>query len=113
MASESRFSAISGSDAASIFMEPIHLSSAIAAKKIIHEGEATGKAAGAPLYVSYYLQRIKFLHLATFTPTRLNIYFQMKVSVTAKNAGFGLLYLKLSDSRVRLCTKCAAIERGL
>uniref|UniRef100_A0A8C7XEH6 Dual specificity phosphatase 27 n=1 Tax=Oryzias sinensis TaxID=183150 RepID=A0A8C7XEH6_9TELE len=37
MASESRFSAISGSDAASIFMEPIHLSSAIAAKKIIHE----------------------------------------------------------------------------
>ncbi|RVE75183.1 hypothetical protein OJAV_G00014230 [Oryzias javanicus] len=37
MASESRFSAISGSDAASIFMEPIHLSSAIAAKKIINE----------------------------------------------------------------------------
>ncbi|XP_028323876.1 serine/threonine/tyrosine-interacting-like protein 2 [Gouania willdenowi] len=35
--SESRFSAISGSDAASIFMEPIHLSSAIAAKKIINE----------------------------------------------------------------------------
>lgn len=30
---------ISGSDAASIFMEPIHLSSAIAAKKIISEGE--------------------------------------------------------------------------
>lgn len=30
---------ISGSDAASIFMEPIHLSSAIAAKKIINEGE--------------------------------------------------------------------------
>lgn len=30
---------ISGSDAASIFMEPIHLSSAIAAKKIIKEGE--------------------------------------------------------------------------
>lgn len=40
MASESRFSAISGSDAASIFMEPIHLSSAIAAKKIINEGES-------------------------------------------------------------------------
>uniref|UniRef100_A0A3Q1FTL1 Dual specificity phosphatase 27 n=1 Tax=Acanthochromis polyacanthus TaxID=80966 RepID=A0A3Q1FTL1_9TELE len=39
MASESRFSRISGSDAASIFMEPIHLSSAIAAKKIINEGE--------------------------------------------------------------------------
>jgi len=39
-ASESRFSLISGSDAASIFMEPIHLSSAIAAKKIIGEGEA-------------------------------------------------------------------------
>uniref|UniRef100_A0A8C2XMB6 Dual specificity phosphatase 27 n=1 Tax=Cyclopterus lumpus TaxID=8103 RepID=A0A8C2XMB6_CYCLU len=37
MASESRFSAISGSDAASIFMEPIHLSSAVAAKKIISE----------------------------------------------------------------------------
>nr|XP_057907587.1 serine/threonine/tyrosine-interacting-like protein 2 [Doryrhamphus excisus] len=37
MMSESRFSAISGSDAASIFMEPIHLSSAIAAKKIISE----------------------------------------------------------------------------
>lgn len=37
--SESRFSAISGSDAASIFMEPIHLSSAVAAKKIINEGE--------------------------------------------------------------------------
>ncbi|XP_077370078.1 serine/threonine/tyrosine-interacting-like protein 2 isoform X2 [Festucalex cinctus] len=37
MMSESRFSAISGSDAASIFMEPIHLSSAIAAKKIINE----------------------------------------------------------------------------
>ncbi|XP_070814108.1 serine/threonine/tyrosine-interacting-like protein 2 isoform X2 [Chaetodon trifascialis] len=37
MISESRFSAISGSDAASIFMEPIHLSSAIAAKKIISE----------------------------------------------------------------------------
>ncbi|KAM6893214.1 serine/threonine/tyrosine-interacting-like protein 2 [Lycodopsis pacificus] len=36
-ASESRFSVISGSDAASIFMEPIHLSSAIAAKKIIGE----------------------------------------------------------------------------
>ncbi|XP_071335762.1 serine/threonine/tyrosine-interacting-like protein 2 [Trachinotus anak] len=35
--SESRFSMISGSDAASIFMEPIHLSSAIAAKKIINE----------------------------------------------------------------------------
>uniref|UniRef100_A0A665VXR3 Dual specificity phosphatase 27 n=1 Tax=Echeneis naucrates TaxID=173247 RepID=A0A665VXR3_ECHNA len=32
-----RFSTISGSDAASIFMEPIHLSSAIAAKKIINE----------------------------------------------------------------------------
>ncbi|XP_057685791.1 serine/threonine/tyrosine-interacting-like protein 2 isoform X2 [Corythoichthys intestinalis] len=37
MMSESRFSAISGSDAASIFMEPIHLSSAVAAKKIINE----------------------------------------------------------------------------
>nr|XP_040033052.1 serine/threonine/tyrosine-interacting-like protein 2 [Gasterosteus aculeatus aculeatus] len=37
MASESRFSMISGSDAASIFMEPIHLSSAIAAKQIISE----------------------------------------------------------------------------
>ncbi|XP_047211852.1 serine/threonine/tyrosine-interacting-like protein 2 [Girardinichthys multiradiatus] len=37
MASDSRFSMISGSDAASIFMEPIHLSSAIAAKKIINE----------------------------------------------------------------------------
>ncbi|KAK5610478.1 hypothetical protein CRENBAI_004312 [Crenichthys baileyi] len=37
MASESRFSMISGSDAASIFMEPIHLSSAVAAKKIINE----------------------------------------------------------------------------
>ncbi|XP_061635488.1 serine/threonine/tyrosine-interacting-like protein 2 isoform X2 [Phyllopteryx taeniolatus] len=37
MMSESRFSAISGSDATSIFMEPIHLSSAIAAKKIINE----------------------------------------------------------------------------
>lgn len=32
-----RFSMISGSDAESIFMEPIHLSSAIAAKKIINE----------------------------------------------------------------------------
>ncbi|KAI7811448.1 serine/threonine/tyrosine-interacting-like protein 2 [Triplophysa rosa] len=32
-----RFSMISGSDAESIFMEPIHLSSAIAAKKIISE----------------------------------------------------------------------------
>ncbi|XP_041834679.1 serine/threonine/tyrosine-interacting-like protein 2 [Melanotaenia boesemani] len=37
MASESRFSMLSGSGAASIFMEPIHLSSAIAAKKIINE----------------------------------------------------------------------------
>ncbi|KAM6893461.1 serine/threonine/tyrosine-interacting-like protein 2 [Xenentodon cancila] len=37
MASESRFSMISGSEADSIFMEPIHLSSAIAAKKIINE----------------------------------------------------------------------------
>ncbi|KAG7502310.1 inactive dual specificity phosphatase 27 [Solea senegalensis] len=37
MVSESRFSTISGSDAASIYMEPIHLSSAIAAKKIINE----------------------------------------------------------------------------
>lgn len=37
MLSESRFSQISGSDAASIFMEPIHLSSAVAAKKIINE----------------------------------------------------------------------------
>ncbi|XP_069576427.1 serine/threonine/tyrosine-interacting-like protein 2 [Brachyistius frenatus] len=37
MMSESRFSTISGSDAASIFMEPIHLSSALAAKKIINE----------------------------------------------------------------------------
>ncbi|XP_039998448.1 serine/threonine/tyrosine-interacting-like protein 2 [Xiphias gladius] len=37
MVSESRFSVVSGSDAASIFMEPIHLSSAIAAKKIISE----------------------------------------------------------------------------
>ncbi|XP_037330958.2 serine/threonine/tyrosine-interacting-like protein 2 [Pungitius pungitius] len=37
MASESRFSTISGSDAASIFMEPIHLSSAMAAKQIISE----------------------------------------------------------------------------
>ncbi|XP_015249170.1 PREDICTED: inactive dual specificity phosphatase 27 [Cyprinodon variegatus] len=36
-ASDSRFSLISGSDAASIFMEPIHLSSAVAAKKIINE----------------------------------------------------------------------------
>ncbi|XP_056157436.1 serine/threonine/tyrosine-interacting-like protein 2 [Lampris incognitus] len=35
--SESRFSMISGSDAESIFMEPIHLSSAIAAKQIINE----------------------------------------------------------------------------
>ncbi|XP_077435134.1 serine/threonine/tyrosine-interacting-like protein 2 isoform X2 [Vanacampus margaritifer] len=35
--SSPRFSAISGSDAASIFMEPVHLSSAIAAKKIINE----------------------------------------------------------------------------
>ncbi|KAM9835782.1 serine/threonine/tyrosine-interacting-like protein 2 [Aulostomus maculatus] len=35
--SDTRFSMISGSDAASIFMEPIHLSSAIAAKKIISE----------------------------------------------------------------------------
>ncbi|XP_033833843.2 serine/threonine/tyrosine-interacting-like protein 2 [Periophthalmus magnuspinnatus] len=35
--SESRFSMISGSEADSIFMEPIHLSSAIAAKKIINE----------------------------------------------------------------------------
>ncbi len=33
-----RFSVISGSDAESIFMEPIHLSSSIAAKKIISEG---------------------------------------------------------------------------
>lgn len=33
-----RFSMISGSDAESIFMEPIHLSSSIAAKKIISEG---------------------------------------------------------------------------
>ncbi|KAK0140922.1 Inactive dual specificity phosphatase 27 [Merluccius polli] len=39
MVSESRFSMISGSDAESIFMEPIHLSSAIAAKQIINEGE--------------------------------------------------------------------------
>ncbi|KAM6945336.1 LOW QUALITY PROTEIN: serine/threonine/tyrosine-interacting-like protein 2 [Aplochiton taeniatus] len=37
MVSESRFSMISGSDAESIFMEPIHLSSAIAAKQIINE----------------------------------------------------------------------------
>ncbi|CAL8275679.1 unnamed protein product [Arctogadus glacialis] len=37
--SDSRFSMISGSDAESIFMEPIHLSSAIAAKQIINEGE--------------------------------------------------------------------------
>ncbi|KAL3045481.1 hypothetical protein OYC64_013703 [Pagothenia borchgrevinki] len=37
MASSSRFSMISGSDAESIFMEPIHLSSAIAAKQIINE----------------------------------------------------------------------------
>lgn len=37
MLSESRFSTISGSDASSIFMEPIHLSSAITAKKIINE----------------------------------------------------------------------------
>ncbi|KAF7207158.1 serine/threonine/tyrosine-interacting-like protein 2 [Nothobranchius furzeri] len=37
MMSDSRFSMISGSDAASIFMEPIHLSSAVAAKKIINE----------------------------------------------------------------------------
>lgn len=37
---ESRFSSITGSDASSIFMEPIHLSSAVAAKKIINEGEA-------------------------------------------------------------------------
>uniref|UniRef100_A0A3Q4AEZ7 Inactive dual specificity phosphatase 27 n=1 Tax=Mola mola TaxID=94237 RepID=A0A3Q4AEZ7_MOLML len=37
MVSESRFSMISGSDAASIVMDPIHLSSAIAAKKIINE----------------------------------------------------------------------------
>ncbi|KAK2857177.1 hypothetical protein Q5P01_005912 [Channa striata] len=37
MLSESRFSTVSGSDAASIFMEPIHLSSAVAAKKIIGE----------------------------------------------------------------------------
>ncbi|KAJ4920370.1 hypothetical protein JOQ06_009990 [Pogonophryne albipinna] len=36
-ASSSRFSMISGSDAESIFMEPIHLSSAIAAKQIINE----------------------------------------------------------------------------
>ncbi|CAL1598121.1 unnamed protein product [Knipowitschia caucasica] len=35
--SDSRFSMISGSEADSIFMEPIHLSSAIAAKKIINE----------------------------------------------------------------------------
>lgn len=40
MVSESRFSMISGSDAASIVMDPIHLSSAIAAKKIINEGES-------------------------------------------------------------------------
>ncbi|XP_028255499.1 inactive dual specificity phosphatase 27-like [Parambassis ranga] len=37
MLSESRFSMVSGSDADSIFMEPIHLSSAVAAKKIISE----------------------------------------------------------------------------
>ncbi|KAJ8004061.1 hypothetical protein DPEC_G00154880 [Dallia pectoralis] len=37
MTSESRFSMISGSDAESIFLEPIHLSSAIAAKQIINE----------------------------------------------------------------------------
>ncbi|KAM3857059.1 serine/threonine/tyrosine-interacting-like protein 2 [Diretmus argenteus] len=37
MLSESRFSMISGSDADSIFMEPIHLSSAIAAKQIINQ----------------------------------------------------------------------------
>ncbi|XP_061571726.1 serine/threonine/tyrosine-interacting-like protein 2 [Cololabis saira] len=37
MASESRFSMISGSETDSIFMEPIHLSSAVAAKKIINE----------------------------------------------------------------------------
>lgn len=37
LASESRFSMVSGSEADSIFMEPIHLSSAIAAKKIINE----------------------------------------------------------------------------
>ncbi|KAF7643050.1 hypothetical protein LDENG_00245920 [Lucifuga dentata] len=45
--SDSRFSMISGSDAASIFMEPIHLSSAIAAKQIINEGgelETSGAA---------------------------------------------------------------------
>lgn len=39
MLSESRFSGLSGSDADSILMEPIHLSSAVAAKKIINEGE--------------------------------------------------------------------------
>lgn len=33
-----RFSVISGSDAESIFMDPIHLSSSVAAKKIISEG---------------------------------------------------------------------------
>ncbi|XP_029985406.1 serine/threonine/tyrosine-interacting-like protein 2, partial [Sphaeramia orbicularis] len=37
MLSESRFSTLSGSDSSSIFMEPIHLSSAITAKKIISE----------------------------------------------------------------------------
>uniref|UniRef100_A0A3Q3A7B5 Dual specificity phosphatase 27 n=1 Tax=Kryptolebias marmoratus TaxID=37003 RepID=A0A3Q3A7B5_KRYMA len=37
MMSESRLSMISGSEAASIFMEPIHLSSGVAAKKIINE----------------------------------------------------------------------------
>lgn len=34
-----RFSMISGSEAESIFMDPIHLSSSIAAKKIISEGQ--------------------------------------------------------------------------
>lgn len=45
---ESRFSSITGSDANSIFMEPIHLSSAVAAKKIINEGEA-GRGQGKRL----------------------------------------------------------------
>ncbi|XP_042609931.1 serine/threonine/tyrosine-interacting-like protein 2 [Cyprinus carpio] len=40
-----RFSMISSFDAESIFMEPIHLSSSIAAKKIINEGVAGGLAA--------------------------------------------------------------------
>lgn len=40
---------VSEADTESIFMEPIHLSSAVAAKRIIREGNAIRSQAGVPL----------------------------------------------------------------